>query len=94
MVESMEAGTDSIDDPDTLEQTLDVLSSNDEYRRIFFDETKKFIEDSTIAIIAIPVTENAEISDLPRFPHLLPIDVMSVFFILLVQRCMQIQNRG
>jgi hypothetical protein len=93
-IESLEVAGDTIDDLETIDQIFDALSSKDEIREAFFKGIKKFIEDSTIAIIAIPVTENEEKSDLPRFPHLLPIDVMSVFFILLVQKVTQIQQRG
>jgi hypothetical protein len=92
-VESLEVAGDIIDDLDTLEQTFDVLSSSDDIRDAYFNGVKEFIEDSTIAVIAIPVTENEETSGLPRFPHLLPIDVLSTFFILLVQKVTQVQNR-
>jgi len=93
-VESLEAGGDLIEDVETLEQTFDVLSSSDDIREKFFKGVKEFIEDSTMAIVAIPVTEDQEKSDLPRFPHLLPIDVMSVFFTQLVYKTTQIQDRG
>ena len=93
-VESLEVADGLIEDVDTLDQTFDALSSSDAIREAFFKGVKSFIEDSTIAVIAIPVTEDNEKSDLPRFPHLLPIDVMSVFFIRLAQTCLQIQARG
>ena len=92
-VESLEICGDVIDDVDTLDQSFDALSSNDGIREVFFKGIKEFIEDATIAVIAIPVTENEEKSELPRFPHLLVIDVLNVFFILLVQKVTQIQKR-
>lgn len=93
-VESLSAGEDGvIDHPETIELTLDALSSSDEYRKIYFDEVRNFIEDSTIAVIAVPATEEGDKPPLPRFPHLLPIDAMSVFFTLLVQKADQIQSR-
>lgn len=92
-VESLDAAGSIVDDVETLDQTFDALSANDEIREAFFDGVKAFIEDATMAIVAIPVTENEEKSDLPRFPHLLPIDALSVFFILLVQKIPQIQAR-
>jgi len=92
-VESLEAGGSIIEDAETLDETLDVLSSNDDIATEYFKGIKEFVEDSTIAMIAIPVTEAAEVSDLPRFPHLLPLDVMSVFFTLTVQKVAQIQSR-
>ena len=93
-VESLEVPDGMIDDVDTLDQTFDALSSSDVIREAFFKGIKSFIEDSTIAVIAIPVTEDAEVSDLPRFPHLLPIDVMSVFFIQITALVYKIQARG
>lgn len=92
-VESLTAGSHVIDDAETLDQTFDSLSSNDDIRDAFFKGVKGYIEDATMSVIAIPATEDAEISDLPRFPHLLPLDAMSVFFILLVQKVLQIQDR-
>lgn len=93
-VESLEVAGDTIDDVDTVEQTFDALSSSDSIRDAFFNGVKEFIEDSTIAIVAIPVTEDEDRSELPRFPRLLPLDVMSVFFILLTGKVMQVQSRA
>ena len=92
-IESIEAGGSTIDETDTIDQVIDALSSSDEIRRNFFIGVKEFIEDATVAVVAITVTEENEVSNLPRFPHLLPIDVMSVFFIQLVQKVSQIQVR-
>jgi len=93
-VESLEVADGVIDDVDTLDQTFDALSSSNEIRTAFFKGIKEFIEDATIAVIAIPVTEDAEKSDLPRFPHLLPLDVMSVFFIQVTTTVYLIQARN
>lgn len=82
-----------IDHEETVEGTLDALSANDEIREKFIKDTVRFIEDSTISVIAVPATEEEEKPPLPRFPHLLPIDSMSVFFTLLVQKVLQIQIR-
>jgi hypothetical protein len=93
-IESLEVLDGVIDDVETLDLTIDALSSSNEIRKEFFKGIKSFIEDSTMAVIAIPVTEDEEKSDLPRFPHLLPIDVMSVFFIALTTLIYKIQARG
>lgn len=92
-VESLSFGTNAIDDVDTLDQTFDALSTNDDIRSKFFIGIKKFIEDATMSVVAIPATEAEDKSDLPKFPHLLPLDALSVFFILLVQKVTQIQGR-
>ena len=93
-IEALEVLDGVIDDVETLDNTIDALSSSNDIRKEFFTGIKSFIEDSTMAVIAIPVTEDEEKSDLPRFPHLLPIDVMSVFFIALTTLVYKIQARG
>ena len=92
-VESIDADGQLIDDAETLEASFDALSSNDDIRDTFFKAVRDFVEDATVSVIAIPVTEEGEKSELPRFPHLLAIDPLSVFFILLVQKIPQIQAR-
>lgn len=83
-----------VDDTDTMDNTFDVLSADDELSKKYFAEVKKFMEDSTIAIIATPIVANSEKEKtLPYFPHLLPLDALSTFFILLVQKVRQIQER-
>lgn len=92
-VESMDASGSVISDEETLDATFNMLSSDDEIRKTFFEAVRKMMEDSTIAIAAVPVTEDTDTAPLPRFPHLLPLDVLSVFFTLLVQRVDQIDGR-
>lgn len=84
-----------IDDLETVELTLDALSANDEFRGQYFKEVRQYIEDSTISVIAVPATEkeDEDRTTMPRFPHLLPIDALSVFFTLLVQKSLLIQDR-
>jgi len=93
-VESIDAEGRVIDDEATIEQTFDALSSSDELRRKFFEHVRVFMEDATISTVAVPAaSEEDRAKALPRFPHLLPLDVLSVFFILLVQRTQLIQSR-
>ena len=98
MVESINLGNgdtedDVISNVETIEQLLDTLSSNDEIRDAYFNGVKEFIEDATMAIVAVPVTEDEDRGTMPRFPNLLPLDVLSAFFTLLVQKIPQIQAR-
>lgn len=93
-VEFIDAEGRVIDDEETIEQTFDALSSSDDLRRKFFEHVRVFMEDSTISTVAVPAaSEEDRAKALPRFPHLLPLDVLSVFFILLVQRTLLIQSR-
>lgn len=58
----------------------------------FFSEAKKFLEDSTISIVGTPAA-GEESPPMTRFPHMLPIDVQTTFFILLVQKIAALRNR-
>lgn len=97
-IESIDAGGSIIDDNESIEQVIDSMSVVDDVRTIYYKEIIKYINDSTMAVIAIPAFtcpkcggENK--SDLPRFPNLIPIDVMSSFFTLLVQMLARINQR-
>lgn len=93
-VESIDAEGRLIADEQTIESTLDALSADDELRKEFFEEVRKFMEESTVSTVAVPaVTQGEREKELPRFPHLLPLDTMSTFFILLVQKTLLIQSR-
>lgn len=75
-----------------ITEILDVLSVDEEATKLLEGEITKFIDDSTRALIAIPETSGKEIG-LPRFPHLIPIDVVNTFFTLLAQRVAIISRR-
>jgi len=93
-VESIDADGRLIADEGTIETTLDALSSDDTLRAKFFDEVRKFMEDSTVSTVALPAATAGEREKaLPRFPHLLPLDTLSTFFILLVQKIQLIESR-
>lgn len=83
----------TIEDEDSIEQTLDVVSSVDEMRDKYRDGIRKYIEDSTVSLVAVPAVGDEEKSELARFPHLLPLDAVATFFTLLIQRVDQIKNR-
>ncbi|SAK83981.1 hypothetical protein AWB81_04257 [Caballeronia arationis] len=93
-VAEIHPGAATITDRETIEKIIDDLSSNDEVRRKYFDEVKKFIDDSTMAVIATPTANTKEEKQLPRFPHLLPMNVEQTFFTLLEQKISQISLRN
>lgn len=68
-----------------IDEALTIFSSDTEISKKIFEEVSKYINDVTISVIAIPET-NGEETSLPRFPRLIPIDVVMVFFSLLQQR--------
>lgn len=97
-IESIDAAGMIADDVETIEQIVDTLSSDDAIRTKYFTEVIRFIDDATMSLIAIPSFEcpscnQTQKAPHERFPHLLPIDVMSSFFTLLVQRLQKIHAR-
>lgn len=79
----------SYDDVDTIDSMLEVLSGLPDIQDMYYPAIDQFINDSTAAVIAIPETSGRE-TNLPRFPHLIPIDVVGVFFSLLMHRISRI----
>lgn len=95
---SIDASGVVIEDIESIDQSVDTLSSVDDIRKKYFDEVIKFIDDSTMAVVAVPSFECPECSKqqpvpMQRFPHLLPVDVMNSFFTLLVQKLQKIRLR-
>ncbi len=87
-VKSVEIDGQEADDAEAVMSTLEALSKTDEVEKIE-REIKKFMDDTTVALIAIPETSGQE-SGLPRFPHLIALDVLNTFFILLSQKIMKL----
>jgi hypothetical protein len=92
-VSSIEIGTNTIEDLESIEKNLDVLSSDDAIRGQFITEVIDYINKSTMAVIGIPVydcphcnkTQSGSVT-LPKFTNVIPLDVVQVFFGLLTQR--------
>lgn len=89
-----------IDDQETIEGVLTDLTSSDEVRNKFLEEAAKYIDESCIALIAIPTFkcpscggEQVPAKSAHRHPELIPIDVSNVFFSLAVQRIRKIEAR-
>lgn len=97
-IESIDANGMLADDVETIEQIVDTLSSEDDIRVKYFTEVIRFIDDATMSLIAVPTFEcpacnQPQKAPHARFPHLLPIDVMSSFFTLVVQKLQKIHTR-
>lgn len=72
---------------EAIENSLRVLSEEKSFVEIFDRELKQFIADSTASMIAIPVVTGEDLTgNHPRFPNLIPLDVVTVFFTLLAQK--------
>lgn len=93
-IESIELNNSSvIDDMETIDETIGALSTDDAIRTKFIDATSKYIEDTTVSMIAVPTVAASEEQKYPRHPRLLPIDAMATFFTLLGQKVSQIRAR-
>jgi len=62
--------------------------------REFEEEVRKFITESIISVIAVPsISEEEDAQALPNHPHLVPLDMASVFFVQQVQIKQRILER-
>lgn len=89
-----------ITDKESVEKTLGVLSSDDAVRNKFTEEVIKYINDSTISIVGIPVfdcpvcgKEQVEEHGFKKFKNIIPLDVLQSFFGLVTQRVAKITER-
>lgn len=99
-IESIEYETNIINDRETIESTLDVLSADDVVRNQFITSVVDYINKSTISLIGIPAydcpacgaTQSTNI-DLPQYKNIIPLDMVQVFFGLLTQRLERMADR-
>ena len=84
-------GKEIIDDPTTIEDVINPLTGNQELYNNFFNGIGKYIDRTTISLIALPRFDcpacGAPMSEeQKRHPHLVPLDIPQIFFTLLGQR--------
>lgn len=99
-IDSIEYETNIINDRETIESTLDVLSADDVVRNQFITAVVDYINKSTISLIGIPAydcpncgaTQSTNL-DLPQYTNIIPLDVVQVFFGLLTQRLERMADR-
>lgn len=99
-VDSIEFSSNKIEDKPTLEGIFDILSADDNVRGEFMTEVAKYINDTSIAVIGIPVydcpkcgkTQESTLT-LPAHTNIIPLDVYQTFFALLVQKLQKIETR-
>jgi hypothetical protein len=93
-VTSVSVDGNLIEKREDINNALDVYSGSDEYNGKFFDDVQQYIEDSTIQVIAVPRgTYEEESTKMKQFPNWLVLDVMSTFFILLLQKVQSLEQR-
>lgn len=82
---------DVIEDRETIEETLTMLSSDVDLYQKFFEGVKNYIDDCTVSMIALP-SYNCPSCHKPmtppesKHPFLIPLDVISLFFTLTHRR--------
>ncbi len=92
-VKEIHPGKHVIEDRDTINTLISDFSKDSAIRAKYFKEIQQFIDDITISLIAVPTITDADEKDTkPDFPHLLPIDPIVTFFILLGQKALMIQG--
>lgn len=78
-------------DRESIEQSVSLLSTDDEIASKFIEGVTNFIENASFSVIAVPRTKcpvcgTPTTEEYKRHPHLNPIDPVRVFFTLLTQR--------
>lgn len=98
IVASIQVGDTIINDKETIESTLQDMSSSSNHRETFTKAAKEFIENATSAVVAIPTYDcpacgrHQAVSNPFNLPELIVLDPISVFFYLLHQRIGQYQD--
>lgn len=91
-------GNEVIDDASTIETTIGTLTSSEELYTAFFNGIGKFIDNTTISLIAIPKFNcpscgKPQSDEEKQHPHLIVLDVVQIFFTLLDHRITKVLER-
>lgn len=99
-IKNIEINDYIVDDIDTMANVLSIMSQDDTKRVSLIEEVSKYIEETTLSVVGIPVyncpkcktTQGTEsLND--EFKNIIPLDVTSIFFDQHVQRLMRIGQR-
>ena len=99
-VDTIELGSNTIDDSETIRSILDVMSSDDFLREEFLSKVVDYINQSTISVIGIPGYECPNCKGIQtdegmpaHFTNVVAIDCIQYFFSLATQRIQRIATR-
>ena len=99
-ISSLLMGTNEIEDKETIDQVLNVLSADDGTRNAYIDGILDYINTSTVSVVGIPAydcpacgTPQEQGLNLPRHTSVIPMDLIQVFFALIGQRLEKISQR-
>jgi hypothetical protein len=98
-VDHIEIDTNIVNDRETIDSLLNTMSSDDNIRTEFLDGVLNYINKSTISVIGIPAydcpscgePQEGEGSNVHK--NVMPLDVVQLFFGLLMQRLARISDR-
>ena len=104
-IDYIDTGEGTISDRDTIYKVLEVFTGDDEIRTEIIKSIIKFKEDTTISLVGIPSykcpkcgtdhkTDTALSTGFQkRFTHVIPLDVMHIFFSLITLKTSRIMER-
>jgi len=98
-IESIEIDTNISEDRETIDELLNVLSSDDDISNLIMKKVREYIDHSVIALIGIaefdcPKCKGTNSNPVyPKFSRYIPIDVFPVFFSLATQRLTRLIER-
>lgn len=99
-IKNIEFQENTVDDKDTINNILTLISQDDAKRSKIIDELSKYIDETTIGVIGIPnyncpkcktpqqVADGADV-----FGNIIPLDVTTIFFDQFVQRMVKVSMR-
>lgn len=98
--ETPESQPNIINDRESIAKTLNVMSASDRIREFFMNEVTRYINESTVSLIGIPVYDCPVCGKTqeggkhyPEHTEVIPLDVIQVFFDLISQILTKIQQR-
>jgi hypothetical protein len=82
-----------VDTQEQVEGLLDRFSGSAEISESFEKHVLAFMSKCTVSMVAVPATSYEDYRGTDRFPSLIPIDTMSMFFTLALHKNITIKNR-
>lgn len=98
-VEAIEIDTNITDDRETIDELLNVLSSDDDFSSSIMKKIRDYINGSVMAVIGIPEYDcpncgsKQEGGSYPKLTKIIPLDVYTCFFTLTTQRLIKLTDR-
>ena len=100
-IEMIETEDGVIQDRETIDEVLDILSSNDEVRDTVINKVLEFKKNTVLGLVGIPQYECPQCGfnqnptpSHPRFTNVIPLDVMNLFFTLIILRITRVIERA